>query len=81
MRWFRPETRSARIERLRAERAQLAAELDAARNEAAWLGLSDELIEQSDSGQWVRHVRALQNALDRLDRKLLRLELDELSNP
>ncbi len=69
---------SAQIVRLRAQREQLAAELAAVSEDAAWAEASDNRLERSDGAQLSRQASALRAELQRIDQRLLRAELDAL---
>ncbi len=69
---------SAEIVRLRAQREQLAAELAAVSEDAAWAEASDNRLERSDGAQLSRQASALRAELQRIDQRLLRAELDAL---
>jgi hypothetical protein len=76
MKFRRRRTRS--LESMRAERAQLVAQLEAAREQAAWESAGDNRAEAADGKIWSRQAAALQRALDELDVEILRTELDAL---
>jgi hypothetical protein len=67
---------AAEIARLRAQREQVAAELDAVSEDAAWAEMSDERLERSEGSQLARQAKALRAELARIDQRLLRAELD-----
>lgn len=69
---------AAEVVRLRAQREQLAAELAAVSEDAAWAMASDNRLEQSDGAQLSRQADALRAELQRIDQRLLRAELDAL---
>lgn len=66
----------AEAARLRVQREQVAAELAAVSEDAAWAGMSDERLEQSDGAKLSRQADALRKELQRIDERLLRAELD-----
>ena len=78
MSWFRRRNPQAEIARLRAQREQVAAELEAVAEDANWAELSDERLERSEGSQLARQARALRAELNRIDQRLLRAELDAL---
>lgn len=65
-------------QQLLAERAAIVAQLEAAREQAAWQRASDDKAELADARSWQRQADALQHALDELDIRLLRVQLDNL---
>jgi hypothetical protein len=69
---------AADVVRLRAQREQVAAELAAVSEDAAWAGVSDDRLERSDGAQLSRQAKALRAELSRIDQRLLRAELDAL---
>jgi hypothetical protein len=68
----------AEIARLRVQREQIAAELEAVSEDAVWAELSDERLERSEGSQLARQAAALRAELARIDQRLLRAELDAL---
>lgn len=66
------------IARLREQREQVAAELEAVSEDASWAELSDERLERSEGTQLARQAKALRAELARIDQRLLRAELDAL---
>lgn len=69
---------AAEIARLRTQREQVAAELEAVSDDASWAELSDETLERSEGSQLARQAKALRAELGRIDQRLLRAELDAL---
>ena len=72
----RRRDRAAEIARLRSQREQVAAELEAVSEDAAWAEMSDERLERSEGSQLARQAKALRAELARIDQRLLRAELD-----
>lgn len=73
---FRRNTHQ-RVARLRAERDQIEAELEVARQEAAWCRASEDPFEIQEGDRWARTAETLETALERADRALFRAELDQ----
>jgi hypothetical protein len=69
---------AAEIARLRAQREQVAAELEAVSDDAVWAEMSDERLERSEGVQLARQADALRAELARIDQRLMRAELDSL---
>ncbi|HEX4018701.1 MAG TPA: hypothetical protein VHX15_18325 [Frankiaceae bacterium] len=79
MRWRRrtdPAAVTALIKQLTVQREQLVAELEVVEADAAWARASDSMAEKADAETLVRQLAALRAELDRLDRRLLRAQLD-----
>lgn len=69
---------AAEIARLRTQREQVAAELEAVSEDASWAELSDERIDRSEGEQLARQAKALRAELARIEQRLMRAELDAL---
>lgn len=76
--YFRHRNVAARIERHRQQRDQLALELDEMVRHAGWDRLDDDPLVRREGAEWARHADVLRRAIDRLDREILRLHLEEL---